>query len=306
VQYRDERQQRDGGRESQKHYREEVREAFGRLLFCMQRYQYDCVFGDLIFSCQQPCEADCLVLGTVEVVDGRLTRVTNLPRRYLWAPANLLQVVTHQLMTGRLAEDCDGEERRGREAEGRRDVDDRLDLCCPVYPRFNPTRFLRELEVNECGRRFAAESAIEGLQEFARSLHHSFDFTDSMAYAPKLFAQLLEKSKGEAQMDSLGVRTRLSNTAASELSALNPWQALLSKALLRPGDVAQGFKSPDGVRMLPDFLAEISPDRSVGERIEIQFKDHARQVAELRAEIEQLKRRLPDGGEPDKAPKKPK
>ena len=78
--------------------REELQEAFRKLLYYMQRYQYDCVFGDLIFTCQQPCEAHCLVLGTVEVWNGKLIRVCNTPRQYMWTPANLLQVLMYDIL----------------------------------------------------------------------------------------------------------------------------------------------------------------------------------------------------------------
>lgn len=59
-------------REWEQNCREQLLEAFRKLLYYMQSYQYDCVFGDLVFSCQQPCEAHCLVLGTVEVLNGKL------------------------------------------------------------------------------------------------------------------------------------------------------------------------------------------------------------------------------------------
>jgi hypothetical protein len=279
---RDGNDRQDENPELRRSYRNDLRECFRKLLYCMQRYQYDCVFGDLIFSCQQPCEAHCLVLGTVEVVDGKLTRVCNTPRKYLWAPANLLQVLMYQVMTGR-----SGEERGCGEGEEEA-------RCCPAYTKFEPVEFLREFEVSQCGRRFAAESAIESFREVSRSLHGSFDFTDSMAYAPKLFSEFLRGSKptAEARENTFGIRASLSKRTAAELSSLNPLQALMSKALLRPGDSVQGYDSSAGIRVLPDFLAELSPDRSVGEQIETKFNEQARQVAALRAEIDQLKQQF--------------
>jgi hypothetical protein len=279
---RDGNDRRDGDSEVRRLYRDELREAFRKLLYCMQRYQYDCVFGDLIFSCQEPCEAHCLVLGTVEVVNGKLTRVCNTPRKYLWAPANLLQVLTYEVMSGRQSE-----ERGCRE-------DEHGATCCPSYPKFEPTEFLREFEVNQCGRRYAAESAIEAFRAVSTSLHHSFDFTDSMAYAPKLFADLLQRPRaaGEPPNNAFGVRASLAKTTAAELSALNPLQALMSRALLRPGDSVQGYPASDEIRVLPDFLGEISPDRSVGTQLETLFSEQARHMSELRAEIDALKQQI--------------
>ena len=289
VRYRDENDRREETPER----REEVRKVFAELLYCMQRYQYDCVFGDLIFECSQPCEAHCLVLGTVEVLNGKLIRVCNTPRQYLWAPANLLQVLMFEIMTGKSASDWQtaGERERAH--------------CCPDYSRFEPVEFLKEFSVNECGRQFAAEFAIEALRDAIKSMHHSFDFTDSGAFSPRLFAELLDRPAEErdAALRALGVSASLSKTAAAALSTPNPLQALMSRALVRPGDSVVGYRSQEGVRTMPDFVGEISPDRSVGAELELRFQSQAREVVELRAQVEALKQKI-DSMDGPRAPRR--
>ena len=254
-------------------YREELREAFRKLLYCIERYQYDCVFGDLIFSCQQPCEAHCLVLGTVEVLNGKLVRVCNTPRRYLWAPANLLQVLIYDSMTGRHTsrEDCEGH---------------RVP-CCPDYRQFEPTVFLKEFEINKCGRRFAATSLIESLRTFRDALHHSFDFTDSMAIAAALFASGDEDELRKAER-YFGISASVERNA----TALNPLtlpQALQSHALLRRDDSLLAYESEGGRRQVQrDFLREITPDRSVGAKIEAALL----QITKLTDQVRQLEDRI--------------
>jgi hypothetical protein len=272
-----------------------LQSVFRELLYCMQRYQYDCVFGDLIFECCQPCEAHCLVLGTVEVLNGKLVRVCNTPRHYLWAPANLLQVLTFEILTGQAANaqpELPGGEHHAH--------------CCPTYDRFDPQRFLQEFSVSECGRRFAAESLVESLRAVTRSLHRSFDFTDDMALAPKLFAELLDKSKREVEegVKALGVEVSLAKTPASHLSTLNPLQALLSHALLRPGDSAVGYRGEEGVRVLPDFVTNLSPDRSAGGALETKLQDHAQEVSDLKAEVADLRRIIHEIEDAQKAGRK--
>jgi hypothetical protein len=253
----------------------------------MQRYQYDCVFGDLIFECCEPCEAHCLVLGTVEVLNGKLIRVCNTPRQYLWAPANLLRVLMFEIMTGKAA------------AERERHH------CCPDYSRFEPVEFLKEFSVSECGRRYAAESVIEALRDVAKSVHRSFDFTDSAAFSPRLFAELLDRSaeEREAALRALGVSASLSKTASAALSLPNPLQALMSRALVRAGDSVVGYQSAEGVRTMPDFVGEISPDRSVGAGLESRFQSQAQEIVDLRAQIEALKNKI-DAMDDPKAPRK--
>jgi hypothetical protein len=279
-------------------YREELREAFRKLLYCIQRYQYDCVLGDLVFYCQQPCEAHCLVLGTIEVVDGKLVRVCNTPRRYLWAPANLQQVLIHSILTGEhhcYDEDCEDERAH----------------CCPDYHKFEPVSFLRECMVSECGRYNAATSALDAFKAVARSLHHCFEFSDSMAISPKTLAEVppdqLKKIK-----EWFGISASVANRKASDLSFPTPMQALQSHALLRRGDSIVAYPSEGATnRVLPDFVNDLSPDRTVGMEIEKALR-HAKEQAEeatlelrrLREEFDAFKLKMESASEESKKPPK--
>lgn len=280
-------------------YHEELREVFRRLLYYMQRYQYDCVFGDLIFSCPQPCEAGCLVLGTVEVLNGKLVRACNTPRRYLWAPANLLQVLLYSIMTGEQA-CCDDDDKKERKPH-----------CCPEYRKFEPCAFLREFEINECGRYHAAKSTIDSLKAAMRAMYSSHEFTDSAAVSPEIFARVTP-DKLPAIAERFGMTASIVERRLSELNNPTPYQALQSYALLRPNDSILAYTTEGQMhRVLPDFVAELSPDRSVGRGIEMDIhhgKDQAerftRQLGELKSEIEGLKRRLAEAEESKKPPKK--
>jgi hypothetical protein len=278
-------------------YREELREVFRKLLFYMHRYQSDCVFGDLIFSCQQPCEAGCLVLGTVEVMNGKLIRVCNTPREYLWAPANLLQVLIHSSMTGGFASD----EKR----------DDEKVCCCPEYRKFEPIPFLREFEINECGRYHAAKSTIDSFKAGIRALSSSHDFTDSAAISPEIFTRVSPEELSEAA-EQLGLKASIVERKVAELSAPTFHQALQSAALLKPRDSIVAYAHEGRTHKVShDFLAEVSPDRSVGGGIESQLnllrqqaEALTNQLNEQRKEIDGLKKKL-TGPEDEKAVKKP-
>jgi hypothetical protein len=276
----------------ERRYHEELQEVFRKLLYYMQRYQYDCVFGDLIFSCPAPCEAHCLVLGTVEVMNGKLIRVCNTPRQYLWTPANLLQVLAYEILTARLApgEDC------GNKVP-----------CCPDYRNFDPVCFLSEFAVNPCARSDAARSLPRSFAAFAQALHQSFDFTDSMAISPSIFEKVRpDDLAGVAAL--FGISVSRKDLHAEALNHLTPMQALQSHALLRRNDSVVAYESEGETRkVLTDFIAEIGPDRAVGRAIESIVKSShqtSRQLEELRAELDALKQRV--GVEDTKKPKKSK
>lgn len=263
---------------------------FRKLLTYMQRYQFDCAFGELVFSCEQPCEAKCLVLGTVEVVDGKLMRVSNTPRKYLWSPANLVPVLLHDILSLRLAQ----EERKEGDAEGGT-------LCCPDYPAFKPEDLLREFEFNPCGRLDAATSIIEAFEAVAKALHRSFDFTDTTAISQKLFGKLSEGRLKRAEKE-LDIQTSVSDELVSQLSYLSPVQALAAHTLIRPKDAVVAYKtSKDEIgAALPNFVVNaISPDRTAGARLgkiaqpaKPESRDSAEQAKGMAEEIASLKGRL--------------
>lgn len=274
-------------------YRLELQEVFRKLLYCMQRYQYDCVFGDLVFSCCEPCEAHCLVLGTVEIVNGKLVRVCNTPRRYLWAPANLPQVLIHSILTGEhvWGEDCDEHKVH----------------CCPEYHKFEPLTFLKECRVNPCGRYDAATSIFDAFKAVARSLHHAFEFPDSMAISPKTLAKV-PPDELKAVAERFGISASVVERKASELSIPTPTQAFQSHALLRRQDSVVAYASEGAThRVVPDFISDLSPDRSVGRDIE-QALQHAKeqtehaqmQLRQLREEFDALKLKVESASEEPK------
>jgi len=284
----EEREERRRGREEEEeeewrdYDRKELQEAFRKLLYYMQRYQYDCVLGDVVFNCQQPCEAHCLVLGTVEVLNGKLVRVCNTPRKYLMAPANLLNVLIYDIMTPQL-----------HPHEGCRDKDDDKEIacCCPDYDKFHPGLFVTEFGADQGGRHKAATSLIRALCALPRSLHDAFDFTDSMAISSEVLATVRGDEAREVE-SRFGITAIPQDLPAQGLNPLNPMQTLQSYMLLRRRDAVVAYQSKDGVRktVTPSFWAAVDPDREIGTSIQEHAAIHYdKQISELKKEIEDLR-----------------
>lgn len=269
-----------------------------RLLTYMQHYQFDCAFGELVFPCAEPCEAHCLVLGTVEICNGKLMRVCNTPREYLWAPANLVQVLLERILTGRLedaaAKQTDPEDRDGRH--------ERHVHCCPEYPEFKPEAMLREFEYSECGRYFAATSLLRAFQSTGTALHKAFDFTDSAAIARRLFEEAAPAIFGEMSEKNqvLGINVAVSSESAGSLAPLNALQALLADSLLRPDDSLLAYRSEGKFsRVLPDYFTTISPERP----------EDRQTIRELTARVDALTRQvnqMTDDGKGERKAKPPR
>jgi len=246
----------------------EVRDAYRRLLLYMERYQFDCAVGELIFSCEQPCEAHCLVLSTVEVVDGRLLRVCNTPRKYLWSAANFVQVLLYYLLPG--SHMC------------RENHDHHDDCkCCPSYDRFLPDEFIREFEYRKDGRFLAATSSLRAFEAIVASLRRSFDFTDTKRVSPILF----EKVKAGQHLD---INVEVTDRPASTLSEPNFLEALVGNTLLQPRDSVALYRGYEEERstVVPNAVKEISRDRSIGAKIE---KDLNEAIARANKALEDLR-----------------
>jgi hypothetical protein len=183
--------------------------------------------------------------------------------------------------------------------------------CCPDYRKFEPAAFLREFELDECGRYRAAKSTIDSLKAGIRAMHSSHEFTDSMAVSPEIFARVAPKTLAEVA-GRFGLSACVVEKKMAELNTPTFHQALQSHALLRHRDSIVAYTSGgETQKVAHDFLAELSPDRSVGREIEIdihhtrmQAEGFAKELNELRAEIEGLKRKLTEAEESKKPPRK--
>lgn len=264
--------------------RKELQEPFRKLLYYMQRYQYDCVLGDVVFECRQPCESHCLVLGTVEVLNGKLIRVCNTPRKYLITPANLLHVLTYDVMTQGLGAGQKGEDGRVR--------------CCPDYDKFNPSFFLTEFGASQGGRFEAAASLIRAVCGLRQSLHKAFDFTDSMAVSSAVLANAGDEERTAVER-LFGITNTEAKMPVEGFSALTPAQWMQSHALLRRHDSVLTYHAEAGGRkeVRPSFLDQLDPNRAFGRSLQKQVassKDTEKEIAELRAQVDELRTAVAD------------
>ena len=217
-------------------YAEEMRACYCRLFELMLRYQYDCVMSDLVFDCCEPEKARCVVLGTVEIVDSRLCRVCNTPRRYVWSFANLLPVAISTILTGSLE----------RAAVDETPLEDRERWrgCCPDYGPLDCDAFLKEFETDVSSRYESAKAILRAAKAGFDSSTQGFAFTNSSMVSPEIFNNM-EARRAIEYARNLGLRT-LSEKDGTAFPRLDPVQAFLSQMLLRPQDSVKFYPDADG------------------------------------------------------------
>src|SRR5260370_13124767 len=75
-----------------------VTNAYEELLRLVHVYIDDCVRNDLTFCCPEADCDSCILLGTVEVVDGKICRICTCHREYVWSFATLPDVLAYELL----------------------------------------------------------------------------------------------------------------------------------------------------------------------------------------------------------------
>jgi hypothetical protein len=275
-------------------------EAFSKLFELIHRYQYDCVLADLVFSCEAPEEACCVPLGCVQVEDSCVTRVNNSPRDYVWSFANILQVLAYEVLT------AETKEKEAELGEGNAPPDRVRDCCAPVI-KFDHMTFLNEFEIDGSARYLAASAPLRAMHAVRSAFAENFAFTDSMAFAPALFARADAKDAVRL-IEMLGLSVS-SPEQLVELAALNPMQALTSQMLMRRNDGLRVYPGTEGTMraVLPDYQKEVSPERMsfTLETMQSALVERDKTIADLTSRLDQLQQRV-DEMQPRPGPDTPR
>jgi hypothetical protein len=268
-------------------YAPAMAEAFARLFELMHQYQYDCVLADLVFGCEAPEEACCVPLGSVQVEDGCLIRVNNNPRSYVWSFANILQILTSEVLTA-------ATEAKEAASEGGEPGQEPTRDCCAPVVKFDHLTFLDEFEVDGSARYLAASAPLRAMRAVHTAFAENFAFTDSKAFAPALFA-LADAKDSVRLVEALGLSIS-SPDQSVELATLNPMQAMMSQALMRRSDSLRAYPGTEGAirAVLPDYEAEVSPERpaSIPETLQSALAERDKTITALTSRLDQLQQRV--------------
>jgi hypothetical protein len=166
-------------------YLEEVRDAFSSLLALAWQHAVSAALGELVPSCHEACEAGAIYLGTVVVENGRVVRVCNCPRSYVWSWANLPEVLLASVLGGLACEkklESKPADERATEKE----------ICCRDFD-FDLDCFLRWLHLSQNAPCYAGTELIRWLETLRESFRDGFDFTNPCNFSPRIFEGIDDK-----------------------------------------------------------------------------------------------------------------
>jgi hypothetical protein len=198
-------------------YLEELRYSFSSLLALAWQHAVSCALGELVPACEEVSESSYISLGTVVVENGRIIRVCNCPRSYVWSAANFREVLLATTL-GELA--CGKTHLEEGEAAG--EENNTAAICCRDF-EFDLECFLQWLKVSPKAPFYAGTELLRWLETFRRSIQEGFDFTNPCNFSPKIFEGMDEKKASEL-LKTAGIQSRTTEapleTKAPDLFAL--------------------------------------------------------------------------------------
>jgi hypothetical protein len=245
----------------EQNYRNEVKDIFCRLLDLAYRHVNACVLGEMVFPCAEPCEASCVVLGTVEVEHGRVVRVCNCPRDYIWSFASFFQVLVATIYGGLACEeDPHSKDHNGCEEETER-------ICCREF-KLNCDPFMSRLTTNHLN----STALPDAISMIERALRHAFDFTRPDVFSPKIF---LGKNTKDAYrlIEEMNLQGNIED-APAQAPVLDPAQALFASILKTTAQPFTLYQSEGRiVAAQPDLRQPAILDPAERQELDARFKE---------------------------------
>jgi hypothetical protein len=209
-------------------------EAFTALFELILQYVFSCVLAQFAFPCPAPSDPCCVLIGSVEVVNGRLTRVINYPRWYLLCFANFIEVLIYQLANEAA---CGRKEEPNSPALG--PSKPRMSGCCPGF-EVDVCTFLDLFRAEPRSLELAAKASVNAIRAMHKSLVSGFDFMKPGGVVASVFDGL-PKEDAERLGRRLGLTIESLDKPPSERR--DPLSALLSHLIHRGGDPLAAFES---------------------------------------------------------------
>jgi hypothetical protein len=264
------------------HYIQECRDAICRLLELAYQYVISCVWGELVVPCSEPTKASCVVLGTVEVESGRLMRVCNCPRSYIWSFANFSQVLMEAVL-GSSA--CNGH--REEKADHH--------ICCNEC-KLDCEHFFRLFGTNRAALPELSTYLLQNIPDFGQWFKETFDLCRQDVFPAGYFrGSDVEEAQKRAQeanvriagtidLDRDRARRLIINERLSELALVERGSAEQTGSSVNL--VVKGGKVVDVRPAAPPVDAALSPEekRQLDETIS-GMKGVVSDVAKLKEEI---------------------
>jgi hypothetical protein len=257
------------------------RESMCGLFTQVFRYVSDCLSSAMVFPCSAPMCGGEVVLGTIEIEDGKLARICHCCRTYVWSAANFWQVLIAYLIQTEICEkpaapkSDDPATLAGPTAA-------KTGHCCPEID-FNCDNFFNQYLTDQTAPQEKMLSAIQLLTGFGAATKSALNIFDPNAVSAKLFQG---KSQADAQVlaKKFGLNLQISQDAPVQ-TALSPFENVMAQMSLRPGDTLTATLANN--QLIPTLVSSTGMAASAT-AMQAQVADTQKAVENANAQLQQL------------------
>jgi hypothetical protein len=242
----------------------------------------------LAFECKAPCTPCCVVLGSVEVEDGKIVRVCNCEREYVWSFANFVEVLLYTVLQGGACHPPAASLTTRDQANAPGVQSD----CCPSIT-VDSSQFGILYQLDPRVREYAGQTFMTAIRTAKESLQQSYQFTAQGVISPKLFEQkpLQNVAALVTKMGLTGVRQVQGTPPTDFLSRM------VASTLIQQGEQLAVFTDSNGIitfaggERAPSFSTHpVGVDSPVSSPANVQ--DLQQQVESLKASHAELSAKL--------------
>ena len=257
-------------------------EAFTLLFELIQKYVFSCVLAQFAFQCPDPPDPCCVLIGSVEVENGRLTRVINYPRWYLWCFANFFEVLTYQLANDAA---CGKKDTELSPVDPQKSHKAGKNGCCPGF-EVDVCEFLRLFDVDNSAFAKAARTSVDAIQAMYGSLSEGFNFMRPHGIAPAVLNNL---SFERAEKLAKELNFSLESLGEPPSEAQDPLSALLANIIRRGTSPMAAFQHEGRVTGATRIMN--APARSISRPDTVSRAEGAleERIKQLEDELKRLK-----------------
>jgi hypothetical protein len=265
-------------------------EAFTRLFELIQKHVFTCVLAQFAFPCPEPSDPCCVLIGSVEIENGKLTRVLNYPRWYLWCFVNFFEVLIYTLAND--AACAKPEKREGDDQQERRKGG-----CCPEF-EVDIRKFLLLFAQDKRAAELSGLASVNAIRSMSKALASGFDFIKPGGIAGGVLEKLSpQEATRLAEVFGLSVE----RFAGPVQERSDPFTSVLSKLVFRERDhialVEEEERVTAAMRAMKAPSSAVAKSDSISEEEANSIK---RRIKQIEVDLGKLKSSLRKASDPDK------
>jgi hypothetical protein len=266
--------------EREANWRAIAEKSFCGLFGAVWSYISNCMYSAMVFPCPAPKCGGEVILGTVEIKDGKLARICHCDRPYVWSAANFWQVLVAYLVETKTCEQSVDTLGNAANLPGGKLPE--AGHCCPEAD-LNCSKFLTLYLLDPKSPQTAVLDTLRLMTGLTSAAKTAFNFMDPNVVPPAVFRNL-NLADSQILAPAVGLKLQVADDAQLQTPA-SPFEAVMARMLARPGDTVTATVTNDKVMPVTFSNATMA---AAATAIRAQVADTQKAVAAATTQIDQI------------------